>query len=121
MNTMILQPIITEKSLTQAGNGTYTFRVPMESNKLTIADAVKAQFKVDATDVRISVSKGKLKSYKRIKGRRIDTKKAYVTVAKGQSIPAFNLGQEEEVKTSVRKKDDKKAAKAADKEKAGAK
>ena len=121
MNTMILQPVITEKSLMQAGKGTYMFRVPMDSNKLTIAEAVKAQFKVDAIGVRVSVSKGKLKSYKRIKGRRVDTKKAFVTVSKGQSIAVFNLGQEEDVKTSVRKKDDKKASKSADKEKAGAK
>lgn len=109
MNTMILKPVITEKSLNQAGKGTYTFAVPMNSNKLTIAEAVKAQFKVDATDVRISITKGKMKRFKQIKGRRIDVKKAFVTVAKGQSIAIFNLGQEEEVKTSVRTKKDAKA------------
>lgn len=109
MNTMILKPVITEKSLSQAGKGTYTFAVPMNSNKLLIAEAVKAQFKVDATDVRISITKGKMKRFKQIKGRRINVKKAFVTVAKGQSIAIFNLGQEEEVKTSVRTKKDVKS------------
>lgn len=109
MSQMVLKPVITEKSLMQAGQGTYVFVVPMSANKLTIAEAVKTQFKVDPTDVRVSIAKGKLKRFKQIKGRRVDTKKAYVTLTKGQSIAAFNLGQEGEVKTKVRSKNDKDA------------
>ncbi|MEI7818869.1 MAG: 50S ribosomal protein L23 [bacterium] len=108
--SLIMKPVITEKSLTQVGSGVYTFMVPMTANKLTVAQAVKAQFKVDATDVRISVSKGKVKRTKQIKGRRVDKKKAFVQLAKGQKIAAFDMGQEE-VKTTVRKKDDKKVEK----------
>jgi len=108
--SFIVRPVITEKSLKQAGFGVYTFLVPMDSNKLTIADAIKAQFKVDSTDVRISINKGKVKRFKQIKGRRVDTKKAFVTVTKGQKIAAFDLGQEEETKTKVIKKADKKVA-----------
>lgn len=104
--SLVVVPKITEKTLSQAARGVYTFTVPTNTNKIEIARAIKAQFKVDATDVRIVIVKGKMKSFRQIGGRRVDVKKAYVQVAAGQKIDAFDLGQEESVK------EDKKAKKA---------
>ena len=95
MKTMTLKPRISEKAyaLSQSAN-VYVFQVPAEANKLTVADAVTAQFGVSVNTVNIAVSKGKLKRTVRKGGRqsfgkRSDTKKAYVTLKDGDSIAVF--------------------------------
>ena len=113
--SLVIVPKITEKTLSQASKGVYTFNVPMTSNKIELIRAVKDQFKVDVTDVRISISKGKNKSFRQVKGRRVEIKKAYVQVAAGQKIAAFDLGQEEPAKED--KKSKKTAAKTKKEEK----
>lgn len=116
--SLIIIPKITEKSLVQATQGVYTFTVPMTSNKIELARAIKEQYKVDAVDIRISIAKGKVKKFRQIKGRRVDVKKAYVQVAKGQKIAAFDMGQEEAPKDEKKaKKVAKKAEKAVKEEK----
>ncbi|MDZ7785535.1 MAG: 50S ribosomal protein L23 [Candidatus Saccharibacteria bacterium] len=59
---MILKPRMSEKAygLSQATN-TYVFEVPRGANKQTVAEAVKAQFEVSVTNVRIANKKGKAK------------------------------------------------------------
>ena len=89
MKPLILKPIISEKSMTMASNGTYMFDVPVSTNKLIVADAVKKSFKVDVVGVRISVLKGKVKKFKGTSGVRKTTKRAYVTVKSGQKISIF--------------------------------
>lgn len=93
--SLVIKPVITEKSLHQAAHGVYTFIVPMEANKLTVAQAVEDLFKVETSDVRMAIMKGKVKTYRQIKGRRSNRKKAYVQLVKGQKIEAFDLGQED--------------------------
>lgn len=85
----IIKPIISEKSIMLAGTGTYMFEVPNTANKLTVANAVHKNFKVDVTAVRISILKGKTKSFKGIKGTRSSAKRAFVTVKDGQKISVF--------------------------------
>ncbi len=105
MSTTILKPIVTEKSVNLASRQVYTFVVPTDSNKIEIARALKEYFKVDAVGVRTTITKGKAKRFKSVKGRRVDIKKAYVTLKKGQKIAIFEA--EPEVK------EDKKSAKKA--------
>lgn len=96
MNAVIsLKPHLSEKSfaLSQANN-VYVFEVPSSVNKITVKTAVEAQFKVNVTNVRIIVAKGKVKkSYQKrnrpVDGKRSDKKHALVTVAKGGVIPFF--------------------------------
>ncbi len=110
---MPLKPRLTEKAygLSQTSN-TYVFDVPRSTNKLTIVNAVKAQYNVTVADVRIAVVKGKNKRTflnrrgKFVSGTRSDVKKAYVTLKEGDKLPIF--AAEEEA--------DKKAAKEAEKE-----
>ena len=92
---LILKPRISEKAygLTQSGN-TYVFEVPTDANKLTVAEAVAAQYGVTVTDVNVTNVKGKTKRTVRkggrpTMGRRSDIKKAYVKLKDGDSIAVF--------------------------------
>ena len=89
MNSVLLKPIITEKSMNQAATGTYMFEVPESANKIVIKDAVSKRFKVDVIDVRISVLKGKVKKFRGYTGKRVDKKRAFITIKSGQKIDAF--------------------------------
>ena len=89
MNSVLLKPIITEKSMNQAATGTYMFEVPQSANKIVIKDAVSKRFKVDVIDVRISVLKGKVKKFRGHTGKRVDKKRAFITIQSGQKIDAF--------------------------------
>ena len=62
------------------------FRVAGTSTKDEIAAAVESLFKVNVLKVNTMVTKGKTKRFRGILGRRVDIKKAIVTLADGQSI-----------------------------------
>ena len=92
---MTLKPRISEKAYGVSETlNTYVFQVPQDSNKLTIAKAVSDQFGVTVKSVNITNVKGKLKRTfrkggKASIGKRSDIKKAYVTLAEGDSIAVF--------------------------------
>ena len=97
-SALTLIPRVSEKAYAAAQRHTYVFVVPITANKNEIAAAVAKQFEVTVTDVRVLVSKGKVKQSVRkggrpVKGRRSDTKKAYVTLAEGDSIKIFEEEQ----------------------------
>ena len=82
----ILAPVITEKATLLSEQNKVVFRVADHATKDQIANAVEALFKVTVTKVNTLVTKGKTKRFKGIMGRRVDVKKAIVTLADGQSI-----------------------------------
>ena len=97
---MALKPRISEKTygLSQTRN-TYVFVVPTDANKVTVAQAVAAQFNVTVEDVNIMKVKGKVKRSYRKGGRpgvgqRADIKKAYVRLKAGDEIPVFAAMEE---------------------------
>ena len=95
MRKIILEPIITEKSMQHATQGWYTFKVAKESNKRGIADAVSRQFKVNGVSVKTMLNKGKTQ---RVGKKRSETvvsswKKALVKLKKEQKIELFNFSQ----------------------------
>lgn len=98
MTTTVLKPVITEKSMRLAGSGIYMFNVSMSANKPLVAQAVKEQFKVDPIQVRIAITKGKVKKLKGITGKRKDSKRAFVTLKKGQKISVFEVNEEKKDK-----------------------
>ena len=89
MSQLTLTPKISEKAIYLAERGIYVFEVPSDANKIEVAKAVEAAFKVNVTDVNMAISKGKLKRFKQVYGRQKDVKKAMVKVKKGQSIGLF--------------------------------
>jgi len=89
MSQLILTPKISEKAMYMAERGIYIFEVPTSTNKIEVAKAVEATFKVNVTDVNMIVAKGKVKRFRRLVGRERDIKKAMVKVKAGQSIALF--------------------------------
>ena len=127
--TIILKPRMSEKAygLSQTRN-TYVFDVlaPNDNkvNKHSVARAVTAQFGVIVKEVNIANIAGKAarvvsKGGRRVsKGHRSDIKKAYVTLAEGNSLPIFEAIEQEDAKAAAAtEKVEKKAAKADKKEK----
>jgi large subunit ribosomal protein L23 len=115
---IVLKPRISEKTyaLSEVRN-TYTFEVPGDANKHSVARAVAAQFDVTVEKVAIMVVKGKTKRTVRkggrpVNGKRSDMKKAYVTLKEGDKLPIFAAEEEAEEKS---KKTAELAEKAAEK------
>lgn len=84
--TTLTAPIVTEKSMMGSQNGQVTFRVPLEATKPEIKKAVEALFEVKVTAVNTILTKGKVKRFKGVLGKRVDVKKAIVTLEEGQTI-----------------------------------
>ena len=84
---VLLKPLVTEKSNLGPQHGKYTFIVDPRATKKDIKRAVEERFKVKVIDVNITNYLGKEKGRGgRTKGKRSDWKKAYVTLAKGNTI-----------------------------------
>jgi large subunit ribosomal protein L23 len=121
---IVLTPRMSEKAygLSQVRN-TYIFDVPAEANKHTVARAVSVQFEVTVENVNITNIKGKAKRTIRkggrvSKGKQNDTKKAYVTLKEGDTLPIFAAVEEAEAKSDeISKAAEKAAEKRAKKEK----
>lgn len=101
MDTSIIkQPVITEKSLLLANKSNiYTFEVIKEASKPQVAAAIKALFNVVVLSVhtvrRPKVVKATGK--RRLKTVGAITKKALVTLKKGQTIDLFDIGGNDHV------------------------
>lgn len=104
MKLISVTPRATEKAYGQSQNNVYVFNVPLTANKQEIAAAVESQFEVKVTRVKTLVQSGKAIRFSRGKNRypgtttRKDSKKAYVTLAEGNSIQVFDQPVEEEKK-----------------------
>ncbi len=84
------RPLITEKgTLLKEQTNQLVFQVDRRSNKVEIRNAVEQLFKVKVLKVRTANFEGKKKRVGRVMGRRADWKKAYVTLAPGQSVEFF--------------------------------
>ena len=84
---VIVKPIITEKAtLTGETSNAVVFQVAKSATKPMIKNAVEALFGVKVKAVNTTITKGKTKRFRGIKGVRSDVKKAYVTLEDGSSI-----------------------------------
>ncbi|MBP7205472.1 MAG: 50S ribosomal protein L23 [Candidatus Cloacimonetes bacterium] len=87
---IVISPIITEKSSTQAQTtNTYTFKVSINANKIEIKHAIEKIFSVKVLDVNTIRMLGKPKRLGRYSGKRPDWKKAIVTLREGDKIADF--------------------------------
>jgi len=104
MTTISVIPRATEKAYAQSQKNVYVFNVPLNANKQEIAAAVETQFEVKVTGIKTLVQSGKAVRFSRGKNRypgtttRKDSKKAYVTLAEGDSIQVFEQPAAEEEK-----------------------
>jgi large subunit ribosomal protein L23 len=84
---LLLEPVITEKSTRfgEAGNRV-VFRVPTTATKTDIRQAIERVFNVKVKAVNTVNQLGKTKRTVRGMAKRQNFKKAYVTLAEGQTI-----------------------------------
>jgi len=86
MYNLIRNPIVTEKATMLGERNQVVFRVAIEATKPEIKAAIEGLFGVTVASVNTLIAKGKTKRFKGRPGVRSDVKKAYVTLAAGQSI-----------------------------------
>lgn len=90
-SNVLLKPVVSEKAFMGHDAGKYSFVVAPKANKKIVKNEVERLFKVDVEEIKIIVVKGKVKRVGRVYGKRNDTKKAIVTIKKGQKIEEFKI------------------------------
>ena len=85
--SVLIAPHVTEKtSLAMQNHNQYTFRVRRDATKTDIKKAVELMFEVKVAGVQVVNEPGKTRRFGKHAGRTQDWKKAYVSLAQGQSI-----------------------------------
>ena len=84
--TVLIRPVISEKSYALIGEGKYTFRVHERANKTQITHAVEQTFGVNVAEVRTAKVRSKPKRRGLHHGRSRAWKKAVVQLAPGERI-----------------------------------
>ena len=87
--SVLLRPLVTEKTTVLTGQDKYVFEVDLRANKNQIREAVQIAFNVRVMDVNTMVMKGKPKRFGRKVTVRPDWKKAIVTLVPGDKIELF--------------------------------
>ncbi|MFL2635683.1 MAG: 50S ribosomal protein L23 [Tepidiformaceae bacterium] len=87
--SVLLKPLVTEKSTTLAGKNQYVFEVDLRANKTQVKESVELVFDVNVLRVNTMIVKGKRRRYGRSLVKRPDWKKAIVTLKPGDSIELF--------------------------------
>ncbi len=95
VSPILVTPVTTEKAYGQSQKNIYVFSVPKTANKQQIKAAVQTQYDVTIVAIKTLVQSGKAIRFSRGKNKypgttkRTDSKKAYVTLAAGNSINVF--------------------------------
>ena len=87
--TVIIEPVVSEKSYALMGANKYTFRVHKDAHKTQIAHAVEEIFDVKVAKVRTQSSSPSRSAAASAQGRTRDWKKAIVELKPGSRIELF--------------------------------
>ena len=89
--SIIIRPVVSEKSYGLLDDGVYTFVVDPRATKIEISQAVESIFNVQVAKVNTLNRKGKRKRNRKSQtlGQRPNTKRAIVTLAAGGRIDLF--------------------------------
>ncbi len=87
--TVLIRPVVSEKSYALIAEGKYTFRVDDRAHKTQIAKAVEEVFDVAVAEVRTAKVRPKPKRRGLGKGRTRGWKKAIVQLMPGEQIELF--------------------------------
>jgi large subunit ribosomal protein L23 len=89
--SIILRPVVSEKSYASYDANVYTFVVAPDANKIEIKHAVESIFGVSVTNVNTLNRSGKRKRSRKTGtwGKRSDQKRAVVSLAEGDHIEIF--------------------------------
>lgn len=93
-HNIIIRPVITEKSMHNAGQGKFTFAVAKDADKTTIKNAVEKTYKVSVVDVATALVKGRTKRVGQRRNEIVESswKKAVVKLKSGEKIGLFDTG-----------------------------
>ena len=83
---IIRAPAITEKSTMVSEYNQVVFKVARDASKTEIKAAIERLFNVKVRAVNTQVRKGKMKTFKNIRSRQSDSKRAIVTLEEGHTI-----------------------------------
>ena len=83
---VIKSPVITEKSTLVSEHNQVVFKVADDATKVEIKKAVEDLFNVKVEAVNTVKIKGKVKRFRGQIGQRAGVKKAYVTLAEGETL-----------------------------------
>ena len=89
LHDVLVQPMVSEKSMIMMGDNKYSFIVARDANKIDIKQAVEKLFNVKVVNVTTRNQRGKLKRMGRYSGYRPNTKRAVVTLQAGDKIQIF--------------------------------
>lgn len=89
--SVLIRPVVSEKTTGLMDNRTYVFVVDPRATKIDVRNAVEQAFSVKVTNVNTLNRKGKATRNRRtgVVGTRPNTKRAIVTLAEGDSINLF--------------------------------
>jgi len=89
--SVLVRPVVSEKTYGLMDEGTYVFIVDKSATKIDVRHAVEQAFGVKVTNVNTLNRKGKGTRNRRtgVTGSRPDTKRAFVTLAEGDKIDLF--------------------------------
>jgi large subunit ribosomal protein L23 len=87
---IILKPVISERSMDEAKNRKYTFKVAVDANRTEVKHALEEIFDIEVEKVNIMNVKGKKKRMGKNVGRTAASKKAIATLTpKSKEIEFF--------------------------------
>jgi large subunit ribosomal protein L23 len=84
--TVLLRPLVTEKSTILAGQNQYVFEVARAANKMQIKQAVELAFDVHVKAVNVMNVRGRVRRFGRGPAAAPAWKKAIVTLSEGHKI-----------------------------------
>jgi len=88
-HSIILGPVISEKSYQLIEHNKYTFKVDPRAKKPAIAQAIEEIFNVNVVGVNVIKTRSKPKRRGMVRGRTTSGKKAIVQLSEGQKIEFF--------------------------------
>jgi large subunit ribosomal protein L23 len=88
-DSILIEPVLSEKSNILREAGQYVFKVDPRADKMMVMEAVRRMFKVNPVSCRIMNVASKPKRLRGKPGRTAEWKKAIVSLEKGQTIRVF--------------------------------
>jgi large subunit ribosomal protein L23 len=88
-DSILIEPVLTEKSNTMREEGRYTFRVDARANKFMVMEAVRRMFNVHPLGCNIINVTSKPKRLRGRPGKTATWKKAIVRLSPGETIKIF--------------------------------
>ncbi|MCX6714533.1 MAG: 50S ribosomal protein L23 [Candidatus Uhrbacteria bacterium] len=89
VSSVLIRPIVTEKSAILASKNSYVFAVAKSANKIEVAAAIRKMYGMLPESVNIQNVRGKYVRRGKVDGHRKAWKKAIVTLPKGKTLNIY--------------------------------